>query len=262
MSLSAPAPMPPSERSRPTISVTRFSHALWPVSPARGRPCLAEWRWFPAASQGVRSASSWVRWSGRHRRLDVSERPRLRRHLQAHPSDATVQRCWFAYEVIDIETSRLVLHAIDEAEGRRISAAAAGSQDSWAPDYPFGGDLAAVGGFLRATEALGEQRPFGYYQITRSADGLVIGGVGFKGPPGEGRVEIGYGLAPSGRGHGYAAEAVAALLTVAAERGVTTVLADTDLDNVASQRTLIRAGFELVGADAELRYYEVTAARP
>jgi RimJ/RimL family protein N-acetyltransferase len=35
------------------------------------------------------------------------------------------------------------------------------------------------------------------------------------------------------------------------------VIADTTLDNIASQRTLIRAGFHLVSTDAELHHYEV-----
>jgi RimJ/RimL family protein N-acetyltransferase len=44
---------------------------------------------------------------------------------------------------------------------------------------------------------------------------------------------------------------------VAAGHGLSRVLADTDLDNIASQRTLIRAGFRLVSTDAELHHYEV-----
>ncbi len=106
----------------------------------------------------------------------------------------------------------------------------------------------------------GEQRPFGYYRITRLADGRAVGGVGFKGQPDGGCVEIGYGLAPSARGQGYAAEAVVALLALAAEHGVSRVIADTTLDNIASQRTLLRAGFRLVGSDDELHYYEVLLA--
>jgi RimJ/RimL family protein N-acetyltransferase len=113
-----------------------------------------------------------------------------------------------------------------------------------------------VGGFLGATAAHGEQRPFGYYRITRLADGRAVGGIGFKGRPDGGCVEIGYGLAPSARGQGYAAEAVAALLAMAADHGLSRVIADTTLDNVASQRTLIRAGFRLVGSDGELHHYE------
>jgi RimJ/RimL family protein N-acetyltransferase len=149
------------------------------------------------------------------------------------------------------------LHAIDVAEAERIVARSAGPADTWADDFPFEGDIAAVKGFLRATVTHGEQRPFGYYRITRLTDGRAIGGIGFKGRPDGGCVEIGYGLAPSARGHGYAAEAVTALLTVAADHGVSRVIADTTLDNVPSQRTLIRAGLRLVSTDAELHRYEV-----
>jgi RimJ/RimL family protein N-acetyltransferase len=157
----------------------------------------------------------------------------------------------------DVRTSRLELHATDVAEAERIVARRAGPADAWANDFPFEGDVGAAGGFLRATAALGEQRPFGFYRITRQSDGKAIGGIGFKGRPDDGCVEIGYGLAPSARGHGYAAEALIALLTVAADHGVSKVMADTTPDNVASQRTLIRAGFRLASTDAELHYYEV-----
>ena len=157
----------------------------------------------------------------------------------------------------DVRTSRLQLHAIDVAEGERILARRAAPADAWADDFPFEGDIGAVGGFLRATAALGEQRPFGFYRITRISDGRAIGGIGFKGQPDGGCAEIGYGLAPSARGHGYAAEAVVALLRVAADLGLVKVIADTTLDNIASQRTLVRAGFRLVKTDTELNYYEV-----
>jgi len=136
-------------------------------------------------------------------------------------------------------------------------ARSAGPEDLWADDFPFEGDIGAVGGFLRATAALGEQRPFGFYRITRISDGRAIGGIGFKGQPDGGCAEIGYGLAPSARGHGYAAETAVALLRVAADLGLVKVIADTTLDNIASQRTLVRAGFRLVKTDTELNYYEV-----
>jgi RimJ/RimL family protein N-acetyltransferase len=156
----------------------------------------------------------------------------------------------------DVRTLRLQLHAIDVEEGERILARSAVPADAWADDFPFEGDVVAVGGFLRATAERGEQRPFGYYRITRLADGRAVGGIGFKGQPDDGCVEIGYGLVPSARGHGYAAEATVALLAVAADHGVSKVIADTTLDNIAAQRTLIRVGFRLVGTDGELHHYE------
>jgi RimJ/RimL family protein N-acetyltransferase len=64
-------------------------------------------------------------------------------------------------------------------------------------------------------------------------------------------------LVPSARGEGYAAEAVIALLSLAARHGVSKVIAETTLDNIASQRTLVRAGFSLVNTDDELHHYEV-----
>jgi RimJ/RimL family protein N-acetyltransferase len=162
----------------------------------------------------------------------------------------------FAAAMTDIRTSRLQLHAIDVPEAERIVARRAGPADMWADDFPFEGDVGAVGGFLRATAMHGEQRPFGYYRITRLADGRAIGGIGFKSQPEGSCVEIGYGLAPSARGHGYAAEAVVALLPMAADHGLSRVVAETTLDNIASQRTLIRAGFRLVGIDGQLHHYE------
>ena len=156
----------------------------------------------------------------------------------------------------DARTSRLLLHPIDVAEGERIIARNPEPADAWADDFPFDGDVGAVEVFLRATAEGGEQQPFGYYRITCLADGLAIGGIGFKGQPREGCVEIGYGLAPSARGHGYAAEALVALVAIAADHGVSRVIADAALDNIASQRTLGRVGFRLVGTDGELHHYE------
>ncbi|WP_147315616.1 GNAT family N-acetyltransferase [Asanoa ferruginea] len=162
----------------------------------------------------------------------------------------------------DIETQRLHLHAIDTAEGERIVARRAGAGDTWADDYPFDGDVMGITAFLRATAAHGDQRPFGHYQITRAADGQAIGGIGFKGQPADGSVEVGYGLSPSARGNGYAAEALAALLTVAAGQGLDRVVADTTADNVASQRTLERAGFRQTGTDGDHYLYELLLDAP
>jgi RimJ/RimL family protein N-acetyltransferase len=47
------------------------------------------------------------------------------------------------------------------------------------------------------------------------------------------------------------------LLTVAGDHGLSRVIADTTLDNIASQRTLVRAGFRLVSTDTDVHCYEV-----
>ena len=96
----------------------------------------------------------------------------------------------------ELETTRLSLHPIAADEARRIVEQRPGPNDNWAEDYPFEGDVGAVGVFLRAT----------------------------------------------------------------AEHGLTTVVADTTSDNVASQRTLMRAGFRLAGTDGELYHYRAALA--
>jgi len=116
----------------------------------------------------------------------------------------------FPRPVTDLHTERLILQPIDAVE--RIVARRRAPHDSWARDFPFEGDVIGLTAFLRATAANGDQRPFGHYRITRAAGGQAIGGIGFKGQPDNGSVEIGYGLVPSARGHGYAAEAAQALV--------------------------------------------------
>ena len=124
---------------------------------------------------------------------------------------------------MDVTTHRLVLHPVDRAEAQRIRDRRPAPDDAWADDYPFDGDIDALTALLGATEDGGDPRPFGYYQLR--VDGRAVGGIGFFGPPQDGEVEIGYGLAPSARGHAYAAEALRAMLTIATQwQQCTTVL--------------------------------------
>ncbi len=83
----------------------------------------------------------------------------------------------------------------------------------------------------------------------------LVGWGGFKGPPQEGAVEIGYAVAPAWRGRGIASAAVRELLREAwAASGVEAVLAHTLAEHNASVRVLEKAGFtneaEVADADA------------
>lgn len=76
----------------------------------------------------------------------------------------------------------------------------------------------------------------------------IVGSGGFKGPPRDGRVEIGYNVAPTERGRGFATGAVILLCRLAAEQpGVDELFAETAVDNRPSQRVLEKAGFLKTG---------------
>jgi [ribosomal protein S5]-alanine N-acetyltransferase len=81
----------------------------------------------------------------------------------------------------------------------------------------------------------------------------IIGSIGFHGPPDDdGRVEVGYRIAPDHRRQGVATEVVQALFDWAnREHGVTRFRAATAPDNVASKGVLARFGFRPIGVQMD-----------
>jgi len=146
-------------------------------------------------------------------------------------------------ELADIRTPQLTLVAMDRllARGILIGEAPAGAR--WADGYPTEGSLACATAVM---VALGDARtdPFGAFCIVREIDGLTIGDALFHGPPDDrGTVDIGYGLVPAARGHGYATMAVVAMLEWAlTQPGVARVTANTTDDNAGSVGVMERAG--------------------
>jgi [ribosomal protein S5]-alanine N-acetyltransferase len=87
------------------------------------------------------------------------------------------------------------------------------------------------------------------FAVIHRESGMVIGSVGFKGPPDEnGMVEIAYGVVPSYQGRGYATEATTLLLAFAFGSGrVSLARAHTLPESSASMRVLAKCGFESIG---------------
>lgn len=82
----------------------------------------------------------------------------------------------------------------------------------------------------------------------RRADGAVVGGCGFKDAPHDGRVEIGYAVAPSCRQQGIATAAVRELVRLAFASGeVHEVLAQINPQNAASARVAHKLAFDACG---------------
>jgi RimJ/RimL family protein N-acetyltransferase len=151
--------------------------------------------------------------------------------------------------VTAVVTERLTLTALTRAEAAAI---VAGDRDgrSWAPDYPTDGDLVVAGIVLEAGDAYDEQAALGPMQVMVTTSGQIVGGVGFlSAPDADGSVEIGYGLAASAQGCGYATEAVAALVARAWAEGASSVVAMTAPDNTPSHRVLLRSGFARDGEE-------------
>lgn len=122
------------------------------------------------------------------------------------------------------------------------------------PDWPDPNLLGILPRHVGAPEGI---ERFGIWVMIELDGGHVVGDIGFHGPPDDtGTVEIGYSVAPSRRGRGYAAEAAVALVGWArSQPRVQEVVAGCDPANEPSVRTLERAGFERTGeANGELRW--------
>ena len=156
----------------------------------------------------------------------------------------------------EILTERLVLRMLTGDEATAVVASNREGRN-WAPDYPTEGDVVVSRLLMLAPDL--PPAAFGSYQVVMRDSETVVGGVGFKGSPRDGVVEVGYGLAPSARGVGVATEALVGLIECARSHPeVTVVEAQTDPGNEASQRVLVRAGFERVGTQDGLPLFRLS----
>ena len=142
----------------------------------------------------------------------------------------------------ELVTERLVLRRLTLDEARAVVALDRDDR-RWAADYPTEGDLVVAGIAVEAGDHYDETGDFGVYQVVARDTGEVVGGIGFIHPPEDGAVEVGYGLAESARGRGFATESLQAVAARASQLGATTVVAMTAVDNIPSQRVLERLGF-------------------
>ena len=147
----------------------------------------------------------------------------------------------------------LALASAAEVEAMH-AAGVAGSTDprrclpEWAAGFPRQDDLdgTVVGGVPEGTPG----REWGTRLVIRRSDNLVVGTLGFYGPPDPAdphrHVELGFGLVESARGQGLITDALR-LAAPAAQASGATVTAHTAYDNVPSRKALLRAGFRETG---------------
>jgi [ribosomal protein S5]-alanine N-acetyltransferase len=155
----------------------------------------------------------------------------------------------------DLATSRLLLHALTIEEARALHAGEPLPGWTFAQGFPLPDTHDGVGFLVRHGV-----EDFGFYLVVRRDDDLVVGEVGFVGPPKEAAVMIGYAIVPESRRRGYATEAIRAISGWAlAQDGVEEVLAQTLPDNEASIRALLRVGFAEIAPTEKVRRF---ALRP
>jgi RimJ/RimL family protein N-acetyltransferase len=153
------------------------------------------------------------------------------------------------------EVARLSFRALTQNEAHDIVAGQRAGH-TWAADYPTPGDFNVAHAALAGNMAFAsDSMPWGLYVVVENASGMSIGGVGFVTAPNQlGEAEIGYGICQSSQGKGVATEAVLAMCEFARGRA-SALLAETVLDNLASQRVLEKTGFEVVGKSDDLIYW-------
>ena len=149
-----------------------------------------------------------------------------------------------------ITTPRLRLELITPEEAAGMLAGR--RKPTWHPDYPRQDDLDGVS----MIKASAEDLSWSARHIVRAFDGLVVGSIGFFGPPdtaddGVPETEIGYGLVDDAQGRGVATEAVGGLLAHTDRIGVR-IRASVEPANTPSVRVLAKCGFtQLRGSDED-----------
>ncbi|WP_408897984.1 GNAT family N-acetyltransferase [Nocardioides sp. R1-1] len=145
-----------------------------------------------------------------------------------------------------ITTERLLLVLWDQAT---VAAIRDGARlPGWHPDFPREDDRGAAALWR-------DGDPWGPRSIVSLKQQVVVGSIGFFGPPapaedGVPEAEVGYGLVAPARGYGLATEALGAVLARADAAGVR-VRASIAPDNAASLRVAAKAGFTGVRGSTE-----------
>lgn len=163
-----------------------------------------------------------------------------------------------------IETERLVLFPYTAENLRLFNTDLARFEETFGVVYR-GEELDyLLRGYLEKLEREIAADPANYlffteFLIVLKENSHIIGSIDYKYVPVGGVTEVGYGMHPSWTGHGYMTEALTAFLALGKRLGVRTVRADTERENLPSQRVLQRCGFRFLREDGRL-WWEISLA--
>jgi RimJ/RimL family protein N-acetyltransferase len=152
--------------------------------------------------------------------------------------------------VLVAETARLVIRRFQPSDAPAFAAYRCDPEvaryQSWTPAVMLQEAAALVEEF-----AAGDARAAGWFQYAialRAPDPVLIGDIGVHLHQNMMQAEIGFTLARAHQGHGYATEAVQAMLHhLFTDRQLRRISAECDARNLASARLLQRVGFRREG---------------
>jgi [ribosomal protein S5]-alanine N-acetyltransferase len=100
---------------------------------------------------------------------------------------------------------------------------------------------------------------FTTWEIILKQENISIGGIGFAGSPNEeGKTMVGYGLDIRYHNRGYATEALQALLQWGfSHNELKRILSETPLQNIGSQKVLLKNGFSETHRDGQLIHWQI-----
>ncbi|HEX5346679.1 MAG TPA: GNAT family protein [Pseudonocardiaceae bacterium] len=148
-----------------------------------------------------------------------------------------------------IDADRLVLAPIFRPVARMLLDGGIPKALNFAPGYPSRFSLEVMEAVVDAQEP----GRFGPYFIVRKADGTIIGEIGCSVEEASDTGYIGYTVVEPCWGHGYATEALRALLGhVLDAPGIRRVVAETMVEHVASRRVMEKAGMRQCGTRIDI----------
>ena len=165
---------------------------------------------------------------------------------------------------MSVQPRRINLSVLTPEDAARTLQGQRRSGETWAHAYPLPVDRDLIHSVIVEHADGMTVGAFTHYQIELAESQLVIGGAGFLHAPDEfGAVEITFGIVPEHVGHGYGAEVVAALVSIAARNGADFVIASSKVANVGTHSTLIAGGLnEIVRDDITVHFAAILADHP
>lgn len=151
-----------------------------------------------------------------------------------------------------------LIHAALDGRARLANALGASVPETWPHEFL---DDAAFRFVLRRLEEHPEDAGWWFHFVIARAGHSLVGSAGYKGPPVNRTMEVGYGIVSDQRRQGYASESVRGLLGHAFARSdVDRVIAETYPSLIGSIGVLRVCGFRGIegGSEPEVIRFEIT----